>query len=136
MIKLLFTAITTYFNAGAPAGNLYTSVGGRFYLNEAPQGATLPYIRYQMISDIPEYWFVDKIHETFSIQFSLFSESPSATEILNIYTYLSAYFDDCDITVAGYTDLKFERSAVYPLTRDAEDQTWHLPVEYTVLLRK
>jgi len=135
MIKLLFTAIYTYFAAGS-AGSLYTSVGGRFYLTEAPQGATLPYIVYSMVSEIPEYWFGDMIHETFTLQFSIFSSSPSSTEALNIYTYLSAYFDDHIISITGYSGLKFERSFVLPLMRDAEDGVWHQPVEYTVLLEK
>lgn len=127
-MKPLFTGIYNLFKA-TPANNFYNAVGGRLYLHEAPQGATFPYAVYFLVSGMPEYWLSGPTFEEPVIQFSLFSDSESASEVTDLYTYLTALFDDCTLTVSGYTPIIFERQN-YQLLRDPIDGTWHYIVEY------
>jgi hypothetical protein len=139
-MKALYTAIYTLFTAtsgGPPAvhNSFYTAIGGRLYFTEAPQAATFPYCVYSMISNTPEYFFNDELYEEFLIQFSLFDQDNSASDIGTNMGYLKSLFDDCSITVASYGHLLFERE-LSGMLRDADNNIWHYSVDYNVILEK
>lgn len=127
----LFAAITTKFKT---TNDLNTALSGRMYPFEAKQGTDFPYGVYYLVSDFTDLNFSDE-QEHAAIQFSLFSEEASIGEIGELYTKLTALFDDEILTVSGYTMLQFKRTGSR-IIRDEEYATWHYVVEYDVLLEK
>ena len=97
MLNLL-TSIYGKFSGSA----LSTSLGGRIYLDQAPDGCEYPYCVYFVVSGVPSRTFTEHYTETL-IQFSLFSASSSATEITGMYADLKSLFDECSMTITGST---------------------------------
>lgn len=92
----ILTAIMTKTTGSA----FSTGVGGRIYLDEAPEGVAFPYVVFFIVSSTQDKTFTE--HYTNSlIQFSLLSTSSGATEITSMYNNLQALFDECSLTVTG-----------------------------------
>ncbi len=92
----LLTAIYGKFSGSA----LSTDVGGRIYLDQAPDGAEFPYVVFFIVVGTQEKTFTEHYTNTL-IQFSLFSASSSAAEIATMYADLKALFDECALTISG-----------------------------------
>lgn len=95
MLNLL-TAIKSKFSGST----LSTDVGGRIYLDQAPQKAQFPYVVYFVVSGTPERTFTERYTNTL-IQFSLFSASEGATEIATMCNDLKTLFDECSLTITS-----------------------------------
>ena len=78
---------------------VYDRVGGRIYLDQAPDGTEFPYIVYFIVTGNPDNTFSEKM-ESIILQFSIFSLQSGPTEIIGIYYYLKTLFDDCDLTIS------------------------------------
>jgi hypothetical protein len=145
-VKALITGLMTFFNA-APGGvhnSFWTDVGGRLYFVEAPQGTNLsdgPYATFFPISDVNDDVFTKEGKEVY-VQFSLFSGSSSAAEILDMDTHLSALFKDKVFTVPGtpapWTVVVMRRvqgSGPINVPADTEAGTgryWQTDVDFTI----
>lgn len=90
----LLKAIWSKFTSSA----LATAVGGRIYLDRAPDKAVMPYVVYFIVSASPDKTFTEHYTNTL-VQFSLFSASSSTAEITAMYGYLTALFDECSLTI-------------------------------------
>jgi len=113
---------------------LNTNIGGRFYLNEAPQNVAYPYVVYQIISEFPDEYFADTADlEEISITMDIFSEKASGVECNNLYENLKTAFDNCELTVSGYTHVSMTRVGA-ALIRDPSNNLWQYSVDYEVLL--
>lgn len=97
-MKNILTAIYSKFSGS----ELSSYVGGRIYLDQAPDNCEFPYVVYFVVSSTPDDAFVKKGQQTL-IQFSLFSANPSAVEISTMHGYLKALFDDCSLTITNNT---------------------------------
>ena len=106
------------------------------FLHAAPQGQSKPYAVYLLVSDVPDYTF-DSQSDVYRIQFSVFSESGSATEALDILTDIEELYNDCSMTITGRQFVKMERVSSQ-LLKDFEDARtyWHVIVEYQVWMHK
>ena len=132
-MKPLFEGIYTLFTADTE-DDLYQAVSGRFYMGSAPQDATYPHIVYSLVSDMPDEHLSDSpLIEDILLQFSLYSQKKSASEVADMFTYLKAMFDDCIVTVSGYSLIEFTRDQAN-LIRDEENNIWHYAVDYNVIL--
>ena len=132
-MKALFDAIYTRFST---TNTFNTSVGGRMYFMEAPQGATFPYAVYFPVSATTDWTFNDTIDfEEYLIQFSIFSRDESAIEIANCYEYLKDLYDFCVLSVTGYTHIHMHRELAI-MTRDPDEKIWKYNVDYNVLLEE
>jgi len=111
-LKNLLTAIF-----GKTAGStLSTSVGGRIFLDEAPADSEFPYAVFQVVNTSPERTFTEDFEET-SIQFSIYSDSLSATEISTIQGYLDSLFDEgSTFAVTGSTLIWMRRNNTVTMT--------------------
>ena len=89
--------LTSIF-AKASSSNLSTYVGGRVYLDRAPDNATFPYCVFFIVSGVTDNNFA-KTGEEVTVQFSLFSASPSGVEISTMWNYLTTLFDECSLTI-------------------------------------
>ncbi len=132
----LLTALITKISGSS----LFNDVGGRIYLDRAPDSCELPYIVFFIVSDTPDDTFTESL-EDILIQFSLFSSSSSATEITTMYTDLKALFDDCSFSITSNTLLWFKRNNLTTMVDeitvvDAMQQVkaWH--VDYSIMLTK
>lgn len=85
-----------------------TAVGGRIYLDDAPDKATFPYCVFFIVSAVPNDTFSEKLDDIL-IQFDLFSTSKGATEITGMYNKLTTLFDDCDLTITDALSLSMSR---------------------------
>ena len=94
----LLTAIMTKCTGSA----LSTAVGGRIFLDEAPEGSEFPYVVFSIISGTPQDTFSEKIEETL-IQFSLYSISSGAAEITAMYAALKTLLDGQLLTITDNT---------------------------------
>jgi hypothetical protein len=97
-MKNILTAIFGKF----ANSDLSSYVGGRIYLDQAPESCEFPYVVYFVVSSTPDDVFAKKGQQTL-IQFSLFSANPSAVEISTMHGYLKALFDDCSLTITSNT---------------------------------
>jgi len=104
-MKQLSVGIYNLFTGSAFA----TDIGNRFYKGQGPVSATYPYCVYLLPTDIPEYTF-SEIYETVMVQFSIFSSAASSTEIEDALTHLKALYDDCALSVTGYTTVWMRRT--------------------------
>ena len=119
-MKALFTAIY----------NAFSSSKGALYLQEAPNGATLPYIVYYLINAVPDYTF-DSVTEDYSIQFSVYAET--AETACSIFEEIKAIYDDCSLAVTGYEFVKMEREISHLIK---EEDLFHYVVQYRILIHK
>ena len=97
-MKNILTAIYSKFTGS----DLSSYVGGRIYLDQAPESCEFPYAVYFVVSSVPDDVFGKKGQQTL-IQFSLFSANPSAVEISTMHQYLKALFNECSLTITGNT---------------------------------
>jgi hypothetical protein len=129
-MNALLTGIYTKFNAG---NTFKTAVGGRLYTRYAPQGTTFPYSVLDIVTGIGD-WNFDQDFDDIDIQFNLFSQSTSETEIGTLYSTLRALFDDCALTVSGYTHL-FMQYDQYWSFFNANENVRQYAVQYSILLK-
>lgn len=129
----LLSAIITKTSGSAFASD----VGGRIYLDHAPDNAEFPYCVFFIVSDVPNDTFKDKIDDIL-IQFSLFSASSSAAEMADMYKDLKALFDDCSLTITGSTLIWMKRENTQTMTEeittaDASQIVKHWAVDYSII---
>ena len=115
--------------------SFYTSIGGRYYSEKAPQRVTFPYCVGHIITIVPndtfEEW-LDKI----DIQFSIYSnDGCSSIELGNIYEYLKTLFDNKLLTVSGHVHYNMDRTFANPRWIPGEE-VWQYIVGYTMTIEK
>jgi len=135
-MKALFTGIYNEFSS-VPASSFYSALSGRLYLEEAPQGTAFPYAIYSLVSSPVDYNFTNRFEEL-TMDFNLYSDSESgAIEITGLYEKLKEQFDDVNLTVTGYSALKFQRQNAWlnKMPSDIPNKSvWGYTVQYGVLL--
>lgn len=128
----LLTAIYGKFAGSA----LSTAVGGRIFLDQAPDNCEFPYIVFFIVSANQEKTFTENMTNTL-IQFSLFSASESAVEITGMYANLTALLDECSLTITGATLVWMREQNVTTMIEDitvadASQKVKHWAVDYDV----
>jgi hypothetical protein len=131
MLNLL-TAIYGKFTGSA----FSSDVGGRIYLDQAPDGCEFPYCVFFIVSGTPEKTFTEHYTNTL-IQFSLFSASSSAAEITTMYADLKALLDECALTITGSTLVWMREANLTTMmdeitVGDATNQVRHWAVDFEV----
>jgi hypothetical protein len=135
MLNIL-TAIKSKFTGSA----LSTSVGGRIYLDEAPQKTPYPYVVYSIVSGVPDDNFKTDMDEIL-FQVSLFSSSTGATEIATMYNDLKTLLDDAVLTITGWTNVMTSRQNLTTMTdevttTDGLQKVKHWAVDYSIIVEK
>jgi len=129
-MKKLFTAIYTKFQADTALVGAVTDL----YNTEAPSNAVFPYIVFSMVSntidlDSSQNW------ENYLIQFNIFDDDSSPSNICNIYELLKG--DTAAGTGFDYFDLLIEDYATVVMTREVAklmrvDNVWQYNVSYSL----
>jgi len=117
--------------------NFSNDVGGRIFLDDAPQGADFPYVAFYIISGIPDRTFTEHYTDSL-IQFSLFSASAGASEITALYADLKALFDEQPLTISGSALVWMKEENLMTmvddiLVKDATVRVKHWAVDFAVL---
>ena len=128
-------AIMTKFSGS----ELSNDVGGRIFLDEAPEGTEYPYVVFRIIAGTPQDTFKDAIEETL-IQFSLYSISDGAAEITTMYGHLKSLLDWQLLTVSGDTCIWVMRQNLFTMFDDVTTPTGtvglrHWAVDYSILVQ-
>jgi len=121
----LLSAIMTKLSGSA----LYNDVGGRIFLDTAPEGTEFPYVAFFIVSGVPEYPS-NKIMEDIIMQFSLFSASQGATEITTMHKDLKAILDDCSLSITDSTLIYFIRGNLSTMVEEITTQSGTATVKH------
>lgn len=135
-MKTLSEALWNRFNVteNAVHTTLYTATNGQFYKERAKQNALLPYVVYHIISDVPEWNFCSDF-EKVRVQFDLYSENNSSTEVEDLYAKLKSLFDWQTLTIVGWDHVYMKRELAR-LSRDPVDDVWTYNVDYEIYMEK
>ena len=131
-MKALLTGIISEISGS----DFATNIGSRLFLSEAPPDSAYPYCVYSLITERPDEYFGSGTDlEEVTLSFSIFSEDESAVEANDLFENLKTVFDNCALTVAGYTHVYMWRE-VSSLLRDPEANVWQYNVDYDVMVVK
>ena len=112
-MQVLFESIYNKFTGSTGAGSLYALLGGRMHFTEALQGSAYPYGVYFLISDVPS-WTFDADMENYLIQFNIFDDNSSSTDINTASKALTDLYDWCtDLNTSGYSHVYMKREMSY-----------------------
>lgn len=106
----ILTAIFTKFTGA----DLSTALGGRMYSRYAPQSTVFPYATVDISTVVSDWTFTEDIEDA-DVLFNLFSKSTSETEITGLLSNLISLYDDCTLTITGYTHLFMQRDIIRSL---------------------
>jgi hypothetical protein len=132
-MKSLLTAIYTKITGTTNTFN--TAIGGRFYIEHAPQNTVFPFCCLYVISDTFIPTIFKKDDDSTVLQFSIFDNTPDPTSVLDAFDYLETLVNYSELTVSGYEFIKFERS-FSRLNWETDTETWHFLASYNVWIRK
>ena len=115
-----------------------TDVGGRVFLDRAPDGTPFPYCIFFIVSNIPDDVF-NKNGRNLLIQFSLFSSSSGGTEITTMYDDLHSLLNNDTLAVTGSTliwmheqDLTTMVEDITVLDATQQVKVWHVDYEIVI----
>ena len=122
----------TKFNSltGGLHNSLHIAVGGRLHNEGAPLNTPSPFISLHEISDMYEYNFTDDF-ENVLIQFNIYSNT--IPELNTLFGYMKTLFDNCSLSVSGYSHVYMRREQSYKMKRD---DYYQRTVEYRILVEK
>lgn len=123
----LLPAIVTKMSGSA----LSTDVGGRIYLDQAPDGAALPYVVFSIIASYSEDTFAERIDETL-VQFSLYSDEAGAAVITDMYSDLRSLLDDASLSITSNAHLRCQYQNLETMI---ESGVRHWAVDYLITKR-
>lgn len=119
-----------------PHNDLYNAVSGRLYFAEAPQDKpTFPYVVYFLMPSSPEHASGSYLRENITIQMSIFSKTFNQGEVCDIYDKQKALFDECDLTVTGYSHMRMFREFSH-LIREPDSGIWHYATQYEIWIEQ
>ena len=110
MIDKVLTGIFSKFSGSA----LSATLGGRMYSRIAPEKTAFPYAVVDVSTGVHSWTFSEKI-EDLDVLFNLFSQSSSEVEITGLLNSLIALYDDCSLSVSGYTHVSMTRDVTRSL---------------------
>lgn len=111
MLDKVLTGLFTKFSGSA----LSTALGARMYSRYAPQGTAFPYATVDISTGAADETFSEAI-EDLDVLFNLYSKSSSETEITGLLNNLIALYDNCSLSVTGYTHLFMQRDITRSLS--------------------
>ena len=127
-MKELFTGIYSKYNSNEALKAVITG----FYFTEAPQDAVMPYVVYNLVSNVPDWTYTEDMENSL-LQFSIFDDHSSSTTINDIYEKLTALFDWCVLTIEGYSHIYMKREFNI-LTRG--NDIWKYVIQYRNEIQK
>lgn len=124
-MQAILTAIYALYNGNSP---LKAAIPGKLHFELAPQGTTLPYATYNMITARPDYMLAGRVFEVLRIQFDIFADTN--IKRLTAYQALISLYDDSRPAATGYESIIMERIGQQMLRDGDQNQIFRAIVEY------
>jgi len=124
-VKVLFEAIYNYWTSEGKLGL------SELYLVEAKGEAVFPYGTFS--TNIVADWTFTETGEDCLVMFTLFSKTPDAVEICQLFENFKDSYDFHDLVVAGYGTIGMERG---PANLIKEQGVWKYSVTYRLQIQK
>lgn len=108
----------------------------KVYNVKAPQGSTVPYVTFGLLTDRPIGTFASQVDmEDLTYWVNIFS-STSVAHVTTLTDLVLAVMDDSSLTVSGYTVMKCEREFMGSIIWDMETGVYQVPLRYRVWVDK
>lgn len=139
MINALMTAV---YNALKGNGSLMTKLSGnagnryKIYNTIAPQNASLPYLTFGLLTDvpIPVFGALDSIEDaTFYV--NIFSET-GIKHVGEILDLVKAVLDNAGLTITGYGCMYCMREFVGGISYEVDTAVYQIPMRYRLTASK
>ena len=101
-MKNFTTALYLHATTDTVGSGFMSSIGSRFYEDEAPLDAEFPYAVYSMPANVKDWQFTERFRDIL-LQISIFSITSGSTEIKDIYAKLLTLYDECTFSITGST---------------------------------
>ena len=130
-MNVVIEGIYNYFVATSAGihNTAYNAVGGRFYLVEAPQNSTFPYIVWHIITNDGQFNFTSDKAELV-IQFDVHSSTATAQECGTIIGYLKTLYHKKSPTITGYRVVSFREDNLRGPLKFEDTDFWVYQARY------
>ena len=127
---------TTNGNTTADNTVTWTTFDSKTYQVKAPQGSTVPYCTFGLLTEAPIGTFADfEAIENLTFWVNCFSDKSTA-DVAKKADEVMAALDNATLTVTGYTGMKCLREFISGLTWDSETQIFQISLRYMIWLDK
>ena len=130
-MQAVLTGVYGLYNGNA---TLKAALTGGLYIEQVPQGISIPYAVMYVTSGRPDYFFADEVFEIIDIQFDIYAQTNAIRQ--DIYGKLIAVFDDAKPTITGYTSHIMEREYYQMLRTGDNDEGYRAIVQYQLTIEK
>jgi len=133
ILKNFVTAMDVFI---ASKSALVTAFGTRYGLNRMEQDSAFPYLVYTWVNNISDR---DSINEWENplIEFAIFSDDNAPTEIMDLTKTVMDNFDDAELSVSGFSTVKFRRTNDFFAPAGAESRRfWDKRIRYETEYQK
>ena len=114
----------------------WTCYDGKCYNVKSPQGSTMPYVTFGLLTDAPIGTFADMAAiENLTFWVNAFSGKSSA-DVCEMGDEILVVMDNASLTVTGYTNMVCRREFIGSVTYDLETDIFQIPFRYRVYLDK
>ncbi len=106
------------------------------YQVKAPQGSTVPYVTFGLLTDVPMGTFASPMKmESLTFWVNVFSDKSTA-DVSEIADEVMTAMDNITLTVTGYTNMKCVREFIGSIIWDLETGIYQVPLRYRLWLDK
>lgn len=114
----------------------WTTYDTKTYQIKAPQGSTVPYVTFGLLTEAPIGTFQDfEAIENLTFWVNCFSDTSTA-DLVEIADEVMDALDDATLTVIGYTSMKCVREFISSPTFDDETDIFQISLRYRLWLDK
>ena len=110
----------------------WTCFDPKTYQIKAPQGSTVPYVTFGLMTDTPMGTFVDlEAWEDLTYWVNCFSDTSTA-DVAEIADEVMIALDGTSLTVSGYTHIVCRREFIGSIIYDMETEIFQIPLRYRI----
>lgn len=135
-MKALFTAINNRFieMTDGARNTAYTLLGGRLFNGSALPDTPYPYAVFFIASGVEDGTVTEEMDDVL-MQFSVYDDQQSASQICDIYEALKDLYHRCQLTIAGHNHIHMHRNTHHLIPRDA-DGIWEYVFDFNILTER
>ena len=128
---------TAFYNTLKGDSPLQTKLGGtstdkKIYNTIVPQSASLPYLTFGLLTDVPKGTFANSAAiEDMTFYVNAFS-STGPENLMEIVGLVKTAMDNATLSITGYTAMKCIREYVGNVTFDMDSKIYQVPMRYRV----
>jgi hypothetical protein len=130
------TWTTTNGNTTTDGTAVFTCFNSKTYQVKAPQGSTVPYVTFGLLTDVPMGTLASlTAMESLTYWVNCFS-SKSTADVAEMADEVMSAMDGATLTVIGYTQIKCVREFIGSTIWDSETDIYQIPLRYRLWIDK